>query len=66
MLNERIARLLVALEDLRADLLGLSDDIWLEIDHNDTDELKRGCEFKAQYNELESPEFSPPPVQGLR
>ncbi len=48
-----MARTRLILEDLEAvreNLLGLSDDIWLSIDHNDPQALEEGVEFKRAYN----------------
>jgi hypothetical protein len=42
---------LTELENVRENLLALSDDIWLEIDHNDSEAVKKGAEFKLAYNE---------------
>ncbi len=39
------------LDQLNEDLLSLSDDIWLSIDHNDTDAMQEGVRIKAQYND---------------
>jgi hypothetical protein len=39
------------LESLRENLLSLSDNIWLDIDHNDSEALREGAEFKLAYNE---------------
>lgn len=39
------------LDRLNEDLLSLSDDIWLSIDHNDTDAMKEGVKIKTQYND---------------
>jgi hypothetical protein len=39
------------LEAVRENLLALSDDIWLSIDHNDAEALDRGYQFKKAYNE---------------
>ncbi|MCC5841662.1 MAG: hypothetical protein JJT96_16220 [Opitutales bacterium] len=39
-----------ALERINEDLLTLSDDIWLNIDHNDPDALERGVDFKKAFN----------------
>jgi len=49
-MNHRIRNILEDLEATRENLLALSDDIWLSIDHNDDDDLVRGCEFKKNYN----------------
>jgi hypothetical protein len=48
-----MARTRLILEDLEAvreNLLALSDDIWLSIDHNDPQALEEGVEFKRSYN----------------
>jgi HEPN domain-containing protein len=42
--------ILEQLEQTREDLLALSDDIWLSIDHNDSQALEEGVAFKKQYN----------------
>ena len=49
-MNQRIRTILEDLEAVRENLLALSDDIWLSIDHNDPDALDRGYEFKRSYN----------------
>lgn len=51
MINERIRQILTDLDRTRENLLALSDDIWLNIDHNDARALKEGVEFKLAYNE---------------
>ena len=50
-MNQRIRNILEDLEAVRENLLALSDDIWLSIDHNDPEALDRGYEFKRTYNE---------------
>lgn len=50
-MEDRIKRILTHLETVRQDLLELSDDIWLNIDHNVPEALDAGCEFKRDYNE---------------
>jgi hypothetical protein len=50
-MNNRIRNILKDLENVQENLLALSDDIWLNIDHNDQDALERGCQFKKEYNE---------------
>lgn len=50
-MNKVTRSILEDLETVRESLLSLSDDIWLSIDHNDTAEMNRGCEFKGSYNE---------------
>lgn len=49
--NERIRQILGDLETVRENLLALSDDIWLSIDHNDPQGLEEGVQFKRAYNE---------------
>ena len=46
----RTRRILEDLEAVRENLLALSDDIWLSIDHNDPQALDAGVEFKRAYN----------------
>ncbi len=50
-MSNRIREILTDLERVRENLLALSDDIWLSIDHNNSDALQRGVEFKLAYNE---------------
>lgn len=47
----RTREILKDLESVRENLLALSDDIWLSIDHNDSDALDEGVQFKRAYNE---------------
>src|SRR5437660_6954015 len=49
--NERTRQILEDLEAVRENLLALSDDVWLSIDHNDTQSLEEGVQFKRAYNE---------------
>ena len=51
MVQDRVRRILGDLEAVRENLLGLSDDIWLSIEHNDTQALEEGVQFKRAYNE---------------
>jgi hypothetical protein len=50
-MQERIRQILTDLERVRENLLALSDDIWLSIDHNDAEALKEGVQFKLAYND---------------
>jgi hypothetical protein len=50
-MNVRIRSILEDLEAVRENLLALSDDIWLSIDHNDPQGLEEGVQFKRTYNE---------------
>lgn len=49
-MTDRIRSILQRLEQTREDLLALSDDIWLSIDHNDNHALQEGVAFKKEYN----------------
>jgi hypothetical protein len=49
-MTNRIRNILEQLEQTREDLLAVSDDIWLSIDHNDTEALEEGVAFKKEYN----------------
>lgn len=50
-MEEKIRNILANLASVGEDLLALSDDIWLNIPHNDNDAVKRGTEFKISFNE---------------
>jgi len=50
-IEQRIQNILEQLEQTNEDLLALSDDIWLSIDHNDNHALEQGIQFKTEYNE---------------
>lgn len=47
---DRTRRILEDLEEIRENLLALSDDIWLSINHNDPESLEAGVDFKRAYN----------------
>jgi len=47
---DRTREILHDLEAVRENLLALSDDIWISIDHNDPDALEAGVEFKRAFN----------------
>jgi hypothetical protein len=49
-MTDRIRSILQQLDQTREDLLALSDDIWLSIDHNDSQALDEGVAFKKAYN----------------
>jgi hypothetical protein len=53
-MQQRIRSILANLEAVGEDLLALSDDIWLNIDHNDSRAVQRGAEFKVAFNEAVS------------
>ncbi len=50
-MESRIRSILEDLEAVRENLLAVSDDIWLGIDHNDPEALDEGYQFKMSYNE---------------
>ena len=50
-MHERIQTILTNLEATGEDLLALSDDIWLNIDHNDNAAVEEGVRFKRALNE---------------
>lgn len=49
-MTNTIREILRDLERVRENMLALSDDIWLGIDHNDPDALDAGYTFKRDYN----------------
>ena len=49
--KRKIRTILNDLESMRKNLLSLWDEIWLDIDHNDSEALWEGTEFKLAYNE---------------
>lgn len=49
-ITDRVRHILTELEDVRQDLLALSDDIWLSIDHNDNHAIEQGARFKRMFN----------------
>jgi hypothetical protein len=50
-MRKKIRNILTNLESVKEDLLALSDDIWLSIDHNASQAVQRGAEFKIAYND---------------
>jgi hypothetical protein len=50
--NEKVGAIVHDLLNVRENLLSLSDDIWLNIDHNDNEELQQSVDFKKEYNKL--------------
>ncbi len=50
-MKSKIRKILSDLERTRENLLSLSDDIWLSIDHNNPDALEEGVAFKKAYND---------------
>lgn len=49
-MNPKAAQLSVMLERINEDFLGLSDDLWLDVDHNDPEKLQAAYEFKIRFN----------------
>lgn len=49
-MKERIKKILSNLKNVQEDLLALSDDLWLEIDHNDNEAIDNGVLFKSEFN----------------
>jgi hypothetical protein len=49
-MRQRIQSILTNLEVVGEDLLALSDDIWLNIDHNDSAAVEKGAAFKIAFN----------------
>lgn len=49
-IKQRVQTILNNLDTTREQLLALSDDVWLSIDHNDNDALIQGTQFKKAYN----------------
>ncbi len=56
-MKERIKSILSNLKNIQEDLLALSDDLWLEIDHNDNEAINNGVRFKSEFNKTNQ-EFS--------
>jgi hypothetical protein len=51
-LTEKARTIVNDLLAVREDLRSFSDDIWLNIDHNNNDELQQAINFKKEYNKL--------------
>ena len=49
-MRDRIKNVLSNLKNVQEDLLALSDDLWLEIDHNYNAAIERGVAFKKDFN----------------
>jgi hypothetical protein len=49
--DDRTRQILEDLEAVRENLLALSDEIWASINHNDSQALEEGVQFKRAYNE---------------
>lgn len=50
-MEKRVQQILTDIERVQENLLALSDDIWLNIDHNDSQALQKGVDFKLAFNE---------------
>jgi hypothetical protein len=50
--NEKVNAIVNDLLNVRENLLSLSDDIWLNINHNNNDELQQAFNLKKEYNKL--------------
>jgi hypothetical protein len=50
-MKERIKSILSNIKNVQEDLLELSDDLWLEIDHNDNEAIANRVRFKSEFNE---------------
>src|SRR5574344_695912 len=50
--DQTVSAILSDLSSVRENLLSLSDDIWISIDHNDTERMKEGVQFKEEFNTL--------------
>lgn len=50
-MTKPVRNILDDLENIRENLLAFSDDVWLDIDHNDTQSLEQGIAFKKRLNE---------------
>ena len=49
-MENKIRNILSNLKSVQEDLLALSDDLWLEIDHNDNNSMEHGVKFKSDFN----------------
>jgi hypothetical protein len=50
--RKKISAILSDLSSVRENLFSLSDDIWLSIDHNNTEAMQQGVAFKTEFNKL--------------
>lgn len=50
-MKERVRSILTDLARVRENLLAISDDIWLNIPHNDDEALEQGFKFKKAFNQ---------------
>ena len=50
--EKTIASILKDLTNVHENLLSLSNDIWASIEHNDNDEVEKGCKFQKEFNNL--------------
>jgi hypothetical protein len=50
--DQTVSNILNDLSSVRENLLSLSDDIWDSIDHNNTNKMEEGVQFKREFNSL--------------
>ena len=50
--EKTIASILKDLTNVHENLLSLSNDIWASIEHNDNEEVEKGCKFQKDFNNL--------------
>ncbi|MBD2492670.1 hypothetical protein [Aulosira sp. FACHB-615] len=50
-MENRIQQILTDIECIQESLLGFSDDVWLNIEHNNSQALQRGVDFKVAFNQ---------------
>lgn len=50
-MEKKVQQILTDLERVRENLLALSDDIWLNIEHNDSEAVQKGADFKIKFND---------------
>ena len=49
--EKTIASILKDLTNVHENLLSLSNDIWASIEHNDNEEVEKGCNFQKDFNQ---------------
>ena len=50
--EKTISSILKDLTNIHENLLSLSNDIWASIEHNDNDEVEKGCKFQKDFNNI--------------
>jgi hypothetical protein len=53
-MQNKVKNILSNLKSVQEDLLALSDDLWLDIDHNDSEAMNKGVAFKNEFNTCNS------------